>query len=80
MGLGRAVQTIGAAAATKADAQHLHVAPGSPVLCCRRTTFATDGRAVLCSEHVFPGHRTEFEVELTSVERSMTAAGLRLVE
>ncbi len=78
--LGRAVQTIGAAAATKGDAALLAVAPDSPVLCCRRTTFAADGRAVLCSEHVFPANRTEFEVELTSVERSMTAAGLRLVE
>ena len=68
------------AAATKADARLLGVAPDSPVLCCRRTTFAADGRAVLHSEHVFPAHRTEFEVELTSVERSMTAAGLRLVD
>jgi len=35
---------------------------------------------VLVSEHVFPGHLTEFWVELPSVDPSMAPSGLRLVE
>jgi GntR family transcriptional regulator len=78
--LGRAVQIIGAGAATAADAQALDIPAGAPVLRCSRTTYGVDGRAVLYAEHVFPAHRTEFVVELTSVERSMAPTGLRLVD
>jgi len=78
--LGGAVQTIGAALAGTDDAALLEIPVGSPVLRCERTTSDLDGRPVLLSEHVFPGHRTEFVVDLPSTEPSMAPTGLRLVE
>lgn len=78
--LGGAVQTIGAAAATDADAGVLEVPPGSPVLRCERITSDVDGRPVLFSEHIFPGLRTEFVVDLPAADRSMAPSGLRLVQ
>jgi GntR family transcriptional regulator len=75
-----AVQTIGAAAASRADAELLAVPEGSPVLRCERVTRGSDGRALLVSEHVFPAHRTEFVVDLPQVEPSISPSGLRLVE
>lgn len=78
--LGGAVQTIGAAAATEADAGVLEVPAGSPVLRCERVTSDVDGRPVLFSEHVFPGLRTEFVVDLPAADKSMAPSGLRLVE
>jgi GntR family transcriptional regulator len=78
--LGGATQTIGAAGATKTDAELLGVTAGSPVLLCTRVTDDVTGRAVLMSEHVFPAHRTEFVVDLAHVERSIAPNGLRLVE
>jgi len=78
--LGGASQTIAAAAATAEDAEILEVPAGSPVLMCRRTTRTIDGDAVLYSEHVFAGHRTEFVVDLPVADRSMAPSGLRLVE
>ena len=77
--LGGATQTIGAAAADRADAALLAVPIGSPVLRCERVTTDVDGRPVLMSEHVFPGHRTEFLVDLPHVSQSMAPTGLRLV-
>lgn len=77
--LGSASQTIAAATASDADAALLGLPPGSPVLLCRRTTFADDGDPVLHSEHVFPGHRTEFAVTLPRADRSMAPSGVRLV-
>ena len=78
--LGGATQTIGADAAEAADAALLGVPPGSPVLRCDRVTMDESGRAVLVSEHVFPGHRTEFVVDLPHAERSIAPTGLRLVD
>lgn len=78
--LGGAVQTIGAAAASEADAGVLEVPAGSPVLRCERVTSDVDGRPVLFSEHVFPALRTEFVVDLPAADRSMAPSGLRLVE
>lgn len=78
--LGSATQTIGAAAASEDDATLLAVPVGSPVLCCERITNDTDGNAVLLSEFVFPGHRTEFVVELPKAEGSIAPTGLRLVD
>lgn len=78
--LGGATQTIGAAAATAEDAALLEIPPGSPVLVCERVTRTADGEAVLCSEHVFPAHLTEFVVDLPHVEPSIAPTGLRLVE
>ena len=74
------MQTIGAAAASDEDAVLLEIPPGSPVLRCTRLTHATDGRAVLYSEFVFPAHRTEFVVDLPQAEPSMAPTGLRLVD
>jgi GntR family transcriptional regulator len=78
--LGGATQTIGAAAASADDAALLHIPVGSPVLRCERVTRSVDGEPVLLSEHVFPGHRTEFVVELAQAEPSIAPSGLRLVE
>lgn len=79
--LGRASQTIGAASASADDARLLGVAQHSPVLVVKRTTFDADGRPVLVSEHVFPGHVTEFVVELAGrSDLGETPSGLRLVE
>jgi GntR family transcriptional regulator len=78
--LGGAVQTIAATAASEPDAAVLEVPVGSPVLRCERITSTVEGVAVLFSEHVFPGLRTEFVVDLPAVDRSMAPSGLRLVE
>lgn len=78
--LGGATQTIGAAAASAVDASVLAVPEGAPVLRCERITRDLSGRAVLMSVHVFPAHRTEFVVDLSSAEPSMAPSGLRLVE
>ncbi|MDQ1423547.1 MAG: GntR family transcriptional regulator [Acidimicrobiaceae bacterium] len=76
--LGGATQTIAAAAAEADDARLLRIPGASPVLKCRRVTRDVDGRAVLFSEYVFPGHRTEFVVELAQSEPSIAPTGLRL--
>lgn len=75
-----ATQTIGAAAASDADAALLAVPVGSPVLRCERVTTTVAGHPVLMSEHIFPGHRTEFVVDLPQAEPSIVPSGLRLVE
>jgi GntR family transcriptional regulator len=49
------------------------------VLVCERTTTGRDGEPILFSEHVFPGHRTEFVVDLPVADRSIAPSGLRLV-
>jgi GntR family transcriptional regulator len=73
--LGRATQTIDADALDTADARLLGVAAGTPVLVCRRTTFTTDGRPVLASEHRYPSGRTHLEIEFPSVAFLPAAAG-----
>jgi GntR family transcriptional regulator len=78
--LGGAVQTIAAAAASVDDADLLAIPVGSPVLRCERVTADREGTPVLVAEYVFPGHRTEFTVDLPSVESSIAPSGLRLVE
>ncbi|MEZ5230308.1 MAG: GntR family transcriptional regulator [Acidimicrobiales bacterium] len=79
--LGRASQTIGAAAAGSDDARLLGVPEQSPVLVVKRTTFDAGGHAVLVSEHVFPGHVTEFVVELAArSDLGESPTGLRLVD
>ena len=77
--LAGASQTIVAGAADSADAELLDVPPGSPVLICERVTRSADGTTVLFSEHVYPGHRMAFTVDLAPGARS-EPAGLRLVE
>jgi GntR family transcriptional regulator len=76
--LGDAVQTIGAAAASAEDASLLAIPEGSPVLRCERVTRDRRGAPVLMSEFVFPGHLTEFVVDLPQVEQSIAPTGLRL--
>lgn len=78
--LAGATQTIGAAAADPGDAELLAVPVGSPVLVCRRRTVDATGRPVLLGEYVFPGHRTEFTVDLVADPASIAPTGLRLVE
>ena len=78
--LGHAVQTIAARAASADDADLLGVPQGAPVLVCERTTYDADGHAVLFATYVFPGHLTEFSVDLPRMERSIAPSGLRLVE
>jgi GntR family transcriptional regulator len=80
VGLGGATQTIAAAAAAEDDAELLDIPVGSPVLVCERTTTDLAGDPVLFSTHVFPGHRTEFVVDLPHVDQSIAPSGLRLVE
>jgi GntR family transcriptional regulator len=75
-----ATQTIGAGAASKAEAKLLAIKPGSPVLRCERTTRDMKGNVVLYSQHVFPAHSTTFVVDLPSVAQSIAPSGLRLVE
>jgi GntR family transcriptional regulator len=78
--LGSATQTISADAATANEADLLEVPVGSPILRCDRVTKDDTGKAVLVSHHVFPGHRTNFVVDLPSVPASIAPTGLRLVE
>lgn len=78
--LAGASQTIVAGAASTDDAGLLGVPPGSPVLICERVTRSADGDNVLFSEHVYPGHRMAFTVDLAPGARTETPAGLRLVE
>ena len=40
---------------------------------------AGGGLGILVAEHVFPGHLSEFVVELTSVDSSVGPSGLRLL-
>jgi GntR family transcriptional regulator len=77
--LAGATQTISADALGASDAEVLGVPVGSPALVCQRVTRSVDGAPVLVAEHVFPGHLTEFVVELTSVDASVAPSGLRLV-
>jgi len=77
--LGGATQTIGADAASAADAALLDIPVGSPVLVAERITRSVDGQPVLVSEHVFPAHRTRFAVELPAGDGALPT-GLRLVE
>lgn len=79
--LAKATQTIGAELMSDHDAELLNVPPSSAALVVRRTTFATDDRPVLMSEHRFPGHLTEFVAQLTQAQATdaTEAAGLRLL-
>lgn len=77
---GGAVQTIEAHAASPTDAELLEIPESSPVLVCERVTADATGRAVLVAEHVFPGHRSAFTVDLPHPEVSIGPSGLRLVE
>ncbi len=76
--LGQVTQVIGAIAAGADVAKRLLVAAGTPLLRVRRVTIDVDGSPALVSEHLYPAHRTEFEVTLGGA--SSGPAGLRLVQ
>jgi GntR family transcriptional regulator len=76
--LGHATQVISAVAADPAAAAALHVDEGAPLLRVRRVTTDVAGGNALVSEHLYPAHRTEFEVTLSGPTGE--PAGLRLVE
>jgi GntR family transcriptional regulator len=78
--LKNATQVIGADAASPEEARLLEVPVGSPVLRCERVTRDTEGKAVLLSHHVFPAHKTNFVVELSSATKSIAPTGLRLID
>lgn len=78
--LGGAVQTIEAQAASAADAELLEIPESSPVLVCERVTSDVTGRPVLVAEHVLPGHRSAFTVDLPHLDPSIAPSGLRLVD
>lgn len=78
--LGGATQTIGADAASVADAELLDVPVGSPVLVAERVTRDRGGAPVLVSEHVFPAHLTRFVAELPVDDGLMEPTGLRIVD
>lgn len=78
--VGGATQTIGAQIVSDIDAALLEVPVNSAVLVVKRVTHDRTGKAVLVSEHVFPGHLTEFVAELASAEDHSSPAGLRLVD
>lgn len=78
--LGGATQTIGADAASKADAALLDIPEGTPILVAERVTLDRSGAPVLVSEHVFPGHLTRFAVELPADEVLLEPSGLRIVD
>ncbi len=78
--VGGATQTIGAQIVEDDDAALLDVPLHSAVLVVKRVTHDRSGRPVLVSEHVFPGHLTEFVAELASAQDDASPAGLRLVD
>ena len=77
--IGGARQSIGAQVAGPTDASLLGVPEASAVLVVRRTTFSTNDEPILVSEHVFPGHLTEFVVDLPRSVSNNSSVGLRLV-
>ncbi len=78
----RATQTIRAGVVDPDDADLLDLPTGDAVLQVQRVTYGRDERAILVSEHVFPGHLTELVAELPWVEDHEAAPppGLRLVD
>ncbi len=70
-----ATQRIGAGLAGDHDADLLEVAPESPTLVVNRVTVDALGEVVFVSEHVFPGHLTEFVVHLSAGSSLASGAG-----
>ncbi|OLZ67564.1 GntR family transcriptional regulator [Streptomyces sp. IMTB 2501] len=57
-------QSIGARAATAAEAERLAEAEGAPLLTMQRTTFDDTGRAVEFGDHIYRPTRYSFEFQL----------------
>lgn len=62
----RGVQRIRAGLMTRADAEQLDSAPGSPLLIVERRCFLADGRPVEFTETRYDGERYDFLTELRS--------------
>jgi DNA-binding GntR family transcriptional regulator len=58
-------QTIGATAASAAQARTLHEIRGAPLLTMTRTAWDESGRAIEYGSHVYPASRYSFELTLT---------------
>lgn len=79
--VGGATQSIGATLIDPADADLLEVPAASAGLVVHRVTHDRSGGAILVSEHVFPGHLTEFVAELPKADDDdVSPTGLRLVD
>jgi GntR family transcriptional regulator len=76
--LGGASQTITAVAATTEDARLLGVPRGAPLLRVERTTWDTDGRAILRSAARYNPLRTELVADLPPAVHDIEP-GLRLI-
>jgi len=57
--LDRIVEHVTARPPTAEESEELDLPPGTAVLVLRKTSFATDGRAVEISDVILPGDRTE---------------------
>ena len=77
--LARAIQTTAAVAIDASDARLLGVPKGSPALLCERITYDAAGSAILYSVSAYPGHKTEFVIELNREPESIAPSGMRLV-
>lgn len=78
--ISRASQIISSIAISETDGMLLGVPTGSPALRCLRVTYDSVERALLYSEYIFPGHKTEFVTVLTGQISSIAPSGLRLVQ
>jgi GntR family transcriptional regulator len=62
--LHHASQTIGARAATTAEARLLHGSKGEPLLTMRRTTYSETGQPVELGDHIYRASLYSFEIVL----------------
>jgi GntR family transcriptional regulator len=60
----RALQHLRAAAASPAEARHLQIPPGSPVMATVRHGYLADGRPVELTRSVYRGDRYDFVAEM----------------
>ena len=60
----RALQHLRAAAVGAADAAHLHIPPGSPVMATVRHGYLADGRPIEFTRSVYRGDRYDFVAEM----------------
>ena len=66
VGLHLASQTVGARAATAAEARLLRAAKGEPLLTMQRTTYDDAGRAVEFADHLYRASLYSFEIVLVT--------------
>jgi GntR family transcriptional regulator len=64
--LHHASQTIGARAATAAEAKRLHAHKGEPLLTMERTTYNESGQAVELADHIYRASLYSFEIVLVT--------------